>query len=238
VALTPLAIVPAAAEPRPASWGPIAREIVAAGTLAVLIDADGADGLPQALRAAGYEGEIAVIGPVDPLALAPQVVEPEADPLAPVTPEPTDQEEPPTPTPEAEVIEPDVLDGLVVVSPGVDLASRGAGWHQVVSDAEAVGTPVDAVGLGFVQGYAAADLFVRSLAATAEPLTPARWYGTVNGGWWYPGLPELVCGSWWPSGHLIGVPCVSVARVDLATESLVPLLGLRETSPQLEFVLD
>jgi hypothetical protein len=128
---------------------------------------------------------------------------------------------------------------LVVVSPGVDLAATSSpAWATVLADAARVEVASSDVGLGFVQGYLAADLFVSSLAATPEPLTAEAWFTTVNSGWWYGGLGELACGGWWPAGHIVDHPCVSVARVDTGTGTLTSLLGLRETVPQFEFRLD
>lgn len=250
IQVTTLELLPPASATAPDSWASAVREILATDPTLVVLDAATIDGLPEALRRAGYEGEVAWVGTVDPLELrapdptaaaeptpespgAELLPTPTPDPLAPVA------EVTPTPEPEPTVYEPPVADGLIVVSAGVDLAATdSAAWARIVADASRVDVAADDIGLGFVQGYLAADVFVSALRATPEPLTAEAWFDTVNSGWWYGGLGEVACGGWWPAGHIVDHPCLSVARVDHASASLVPLLGLRETVPQFEFRLE
>lgn len=248
VPLTSLALLPAASAPAPASWEAQAFEIVASGPTVVILDGSVIDGLPEALREAGFLGEIVWVGMVDPLDLRPPAAEPEPTPGLPgaellptATPDPSQPvaELTPAPTPVAPAFVAPVPDGLVVVSAGVDLAATSSpAWAALVADAAGVDLSAAEVGAGYVQGYLAADLFVASVAATPEPLTAESWFAAVNSGFWYPGLGSVACGGWWPAGHVIDHPCVSVARVDLDAGRLVSLLGLRETAPQFQFRLD
>ena len=210
--------VPPASQPRPSSWRLTAGAVIDASPDLVVIDTDAFTGLITALRSAGFDGEIAYVGHVDPRDL-----DTAADALA-------SEKEPDAPIAE--------LDGVLVVSPAIDLAATSSqAWARIEADAALVEYAADDIGLAFVQGYLAADMFVQLVADTPEPLTGDALHRTLNDGWWYPGLGNVACGSWWPASHLIETPCVSLARVDLSTGSLVPLLGLRETRPQLEFRL-
>ncbi len=202
-----LAVLPTIADPSPRSWREVVDQILATTPEVVVLDGPRTEGLPAALREQGFRGELVLVGLVDPLVVA------DAErrvALAPMT----------------------------VVSPGLDLANRSsAGWAALEGAAAAVGLAPHDVGLDFVQGYLAADFFVRAVAATPEPLTVERMADTVNRGWWYPGIEGLACGTWWPAAHLIPSPCVSVSHVEVFTPRMVPVLDLVEIEPQIRFDL-
>ncbi len=203
-----LALLPTAADPAPTDWREQVDAILATEPDVVLLDGPRTEGLPAALRDEGFRGELVLVGTVDPLVVA--------DPDRRVE-----------------------LAPLTVVSPGLDLANRSTpGWRALAGAAAAVGVEPDEVGLDFVQGYLAADFLVRALAATPEPLSAERLANTVNDGWWYPGVDGVACGSWWPAAHLVPTPCVSIARVEVFSDRLAPVVDLVEVEPQLRFDLD
>lgn len=201
------AVLPTLASGRPRDWAPVVDHILDGSPEVVILDGGAADGLVAAVREAGFAGELVWVGRIDPA----EVRDPERRvDLAPLT----------------------------VISPGVDLASRATpGWVALAGAGASVGLERDAIGLDFIEGYLAADMFVQAVAATPEPLSGAALAARIDSGWWYPGIDGLTCGSWWPASHLATAPCVSVARVDVFTDRLVPVLGLVETEPQLRFEL-
>jgi len=164
--------------------------------------------LANALKSLGFNGDFVYVGRLDPLILA------DTDArlaLAPAT----------------------------IVSPGLDIATRrGDGWESLQGAAASVGVDEVEIGLEFVHGYVAADMFVAAAAATPEPFTVEAFADTINRGWWYAGIDGVACGSWWPAGHFVTTPCVSVSRIEIFGEALVPVLGLVQTEPQLRFELD
>lgn len=201
------AMLPTSAQGPATDWGQVVAALLADRPEVVIIEAGSIEGLPSALRGAGFDGELVVVGHVDPLDIMDTDARLE---LAPLT----------------------------VVSPGLDVATRTSeGWLSLVAAAEVVGLDERQIGLDFIDGYLAADVFVEAVAMTPEPLSRERLTNAVNDGWWYPGVEGVSCGSWWPAAHLAPVPCVSIARVNVFSDRLVPVLGMVETSPQLRFEL-
>ena len=200
--------LPTAVDPAPRDWRPVAEALMAVGSPTIFVEGGLVVGLPSALRAGGFSGEIVLVGQLDPLLLA------DADTrasLAPLT---------------------IITRGLDVAS--LDTPGRGA----LESAAASLGFAPNEIGLDFIEGYIAADFLVRALHATPEPLSAERLANTINEGWWYPGIDGLACGSWWPASHLEPTPCVSIARVDAFQPALEPVLGLVATEPQVRFELD
>lgn len=179
-----LPVLPAASDGPTASWTEVVDAALAEDPVVVFIDGDRTDGLPQALRAAGYEGEIVLVGVIDPLDVADAAARVELAPLTVISP------------------------GLDIVN------RSSAGWERLVGAAAAVDWAEDEIGLDFMEGYLAADFVVRAIAATPEPLSGHALAATLNAGWWYPGVEGLACGSWWPASHYIEAPCVSVSKVE------------------------
>lgn len=204
---TPLAVLPTAGEGPAPDWSAVVGEILDTDPQVVILEGPAVGGLPAAIRGAGFDGRVVLVGVVDPVAIADTESRLE---LAPLT----------------------------VISPGLDLASRSTtGWGSMTGAAAAIGIAEDDVGLDFIEGYLAADFFVRAVAATPEPLSAPALANTVNAGWWYPGIDGVSCGSWWPASHYIAAPCVSVSAIEVFTAVPVPLLGLVETAPQVGFNL-
>lgn len=202
-----LGALPAPGDAARSDWTSTVDAILATGPATVFLEHDHIEGLPEALRTRGYDGHLVLVGSVDPLDVA-------------------DDEWRSVNAP------------LTVISLGDDLASTGSrGWRSIVGAAAAVGVDESAVGRDFVDGYLAADFLVQALRATPEPLSVETMADTINGGWWYPGVEGVSCGSWWPASHFIVTPCVSVASIDVFSAELVPVLGLIETTPQLAFNL-
>ena len=203
-----LTILPTGSQGPLSNWTVVIDQILPLDPEVLFIEGTATDGLPAALRARGYRGELVLVGIVDPLS----VRDPEERrSLAPLT----------------------------VITPGVDLANRASlGWENIAAAAAAIGVLPEEIGSDFMEGYFAADLFVRVAADTPEPFTAERFANTVNEGWWYPGIAGVVCGSWWPASHVVSTPCVSVAEVTTSSPALVPVLGLVETQPQVLFDLD
>ncbi len=200
--------LPTAVDPAPRDWQPVAAALMAVGSPTVFVEGDNVAGLPSALRASGFSGEIVLVGALDPLLLADADMRASLAPLTIVT---------------------AGLDLATLDTPGrVALESAAA----------SVGFAPDQIGLDFVEGYVAADFLVRAVDATPDPLSAERLANTINEGWWYPGIDGLACGSWWPASHLEPAPCVSIARVDAFEPALVPVLGLVATEPQVRFELD
>ncbi len=202
-----LAVLPSAAQGAPLNWTEVVGAALATEPDVVMVEGGATGGLANALKSLGFEGEFVYVGRFDPLNLA------DVDArvaLAPAT----------------------------IISPGVDLATRrGEGWVSLSGAAAALGVDEAEIGLDFVEGYVAADMFVAAAEATQEPFTVERFADTINAGWWYPGVDGVACGSWWPAGHFATTPCVSVSRVGALNEALVPVLGLVQTEPQLRFEL-
>lgn len=201
-------VLPSPASGPPVTWDSVVDQLLDGDPDVIMLDGDVVEGLPPALVAAGFDGEIVLVGRLDPQ----RVLDPEQRALlAPAT----------------------------VVSPGIDLASRDTpGWRAMAGAAASVGVDANDIGLDFVEGYLAVDFLIAALAATPEPLSAEAWHDTVNGGWWYPGIDGLACGSWWPAGHLIDTPCVSIARLDPDIGRLQPVLGLAQSEPRALFDLD
>ncbi len=200
-----LPVLPAASDAPAAGWSSTVTATLQADPAVVFLEGPQVAGLPAALRSAGYDGEIVLVGVIDPLDAA--------DPAF------------------REAVAP-----LTVISPGLDVANRASpGWEALVAAAAGQGVAEEEIDLDLVDGYLAADFIVRAIAATPEPLSGAALAEAVNDGWWYPGVEGLACGSWWPASHIIEVPCVSVASVNVF--SVVPVLGLVDTNPQLRFNL-
>lgn len=199
--------LPDIADGVPTSWAPVVTAVVDAAPDTVILDGGVSDGLPAALRSRGFAGTIVLVGAIDPLDVADRAARAE---LAPLT----------------------------VVTHGMDLASRtGDGWTAIVAAAAGIDVAPNEIGIDFVRGYAAADVLVRALAATAPPLTSEALVDTMNDGWWYPGIDGVTCGAWWPAAHYVELPCVSVARVEADSPVLIPVVDLVETNPQLRFGL-
>ena len=200
-----LPVLPASADAPSTSWTSTVAATLEADPTVVFLEGPQVDGLPAALRSAGYDGEIVLVGVIDPLDAADASFRERVAPLT-------------------------------VISPGLDVANQASpGWAALAAAVAGQGVADDEIDLDVVDGYLAADFIVRAIAATPEPLTGATLAETLNAGWWYPGVEGLACGSWWPASHLIEVPCVSVAEVNVFT--VVPVLGLVDTVPQLRFNL-
>ena len=178
-----LPVLPTASDGPAASWDDVVDAALAEDPAAVFIDGDRTDGLPQAIRAAGFEGEIVLVGVIDPLDVADAAARVDLAPLTVISP------------------------GLDVVN------RASAGWEAMTGAAAAVELTEDDIGLDYIEGYLAADFIVQAIAATPEPLSGHALASTLNAGWWYPGIEGLACGSWWPASHYIEVPCVSVSTV-------------------------
>ena len=179
-----LSVLPTASDLPTTSWDDVVAAALAEDPAVVFIDGDRTDGLPQAIREAGFGGEIVLVGVIDPLDVADATSRVNLAPLTVISP------------------------GLDVVN------RASAGWEAMTGAAIAVGLTEDDIGLDYIEGYLAADFIVQAIAATPEPLTGHALAATLNAGWWYPGVDGLACGSWWPASHYIEVPCVSVSRVE------------------------
>lgn len=199
--------LPPAGDGPNSNWSAIVATILDTTPDTIILDAETATGLPAALRGAGFDGELVWVGAIDPLDVVDLSDRLE---LAPMT----------------------------VMTLGLDLASdTSAGARALVGAAAAVGVPTNEVGLDFVEGYLAADFLVQALAATPEPLSIEALANTVNAGWWYPGVDGVSCGSWWPASHFVVTPCLSVSRVEVFSDHLVPVLTLVQAEPQVQFNL-
>lgn len=178
-----LNVLPTASDGPTASWDDVVAAALAEDPAVIFIDGERTDGLPQAIRAAGFEGEVVLVGVIDPLDVADAASRVELAPLTVISP------------------------GLDVVN------RASAGWEAMIGAAAAVDLTEDDIGLDYIEGYLAADFIVQAIAATPEPLSGHALASTLNAGWWYPGVEGLACGSWWPASHYIEVPCVSVSTV-------------------------
>jgi hypothetical protein len=204
---TMLAVLPTAADGDPSRWSAVVSEILETAPEVIFLDGPRVKGLPAAIRSAGFDGELVLVGAVDPLT----VIDTESRlSLAPLT----------------------------VITPGLDLANRASpGWQAMEGAAAAVGIRADEIGLEFVEGYLAADFLVQALGATPDPLTIERVADALNKGWWYGGIDGVACGSWWPASHFIPTPCVSISRIEVFVDQLIPELALVDVEPQLKFNL-
>jgi hypothetical protein len=204
---TVVATLPTAGEGARTNWAATIEALLRTEPNVLILDGPLLDGLPDGLRNAGYDGLVVIVGAPDPL----------------------------------DVADPDFRSALgAVVTITKSLNPTGApsrGWNSILGAGAAIGIDEGEIGLDFLDGYISADFLVQALAATAEPLTVEAVAAAVNGGWWYPGIDGVSCGSWWPASHFIETPCVSVARVDVFSDRLVPVLGLVETAPQVRFNL-
>lgn len=178
-----LNILPTASDGPAGGWDDVVDAALTEDPAVIFIDGDRTEGLPQAIRAGGFEGEVVLVGVIDPLLVADAVDRVELAPLTVISP------------------------GLDVVN------RASAGWEAMTGAAAAVGLTEDDIGLDYIEGYLAADFIVQAAAATPEPLSGHALASTLNSGWWYPGVDGLACGSWWPASHYIEVPCVSVSSV-------------------------
>lgn len=80
-----LPVLPTAASGSPWSWQPVVDAIVETGAATAVIEGPIVDGLPGALRAAGFAGDLILVGRYDPLELA-ETARSEVAPLTVVTP--------------------------------------------------------------------------------------------------------------------------------------------------------
>lgn len=181
---TVLGILPTAADGPTSDWDEVVEAALAADPTVIFIDGDRTEGLPQAIRTAGFDGEVVLVGVVDPLAVAEAADRIDLAPLTVVSP------------------------GVDVAN------RSSPGWVAMAAAATTVGLTEADIGLDFVEGYLAADFVVRAVAATPEPLSGHALASVLNSGWWYPGIEGLACGSWWPASHYLEVPCLSVSRVE------------------------
>ncbi len=149
--------LPDLADGVPTSWAPVVTAVLDAAPDTVILDGGISDGLPAALRARDFTGEIVLVGDVDPLDVADADTRAELAPLTVVT------------------------HGLDLASRTSD------GWTAILAAAAGVDVAPAEIGLDFVRGYAAADVLVQALAATPPPLTGEALADTMNDGWWYPG---------------------------------------------------
>ncbi len=184
----------------PGDWTPLAQEILDSDPNVVFMTTSGTPGLYAKLRELGYEGIIQGFVFCDP-----------GIPLA--APELAAQ-----------------LDGSYQMCVGIgSVAFDNAGTEQLAADAESYGFAPALAGIGFLHGYAAADLFVAMVqateAATADDpslFSAEAMHDAVNSGWEYPGMDGVVCGTVWPAAHVVGSPCGSVTIINAQGQSLDP----------------
>ncbi|MGI9621405.1 MAG: hypothetical protein ACR2PK_01105 [Acidimicrobiales bacterium] len=207
VAPTLLALLPNAVTDVVVDWSDISESILASSPQVVVLDGPNVAGLPASLRDAEFDGEIVVVGVVDPVDVADDTFRSELGPVTVIT------------------------QGMDLANRGA------SGWESIVGAAASVQVSMNDIGSDFILGYVTADFFVRAVESTPEPLSVEGLADTINNGWWYPGVEGIACGSWWPASHYISTPCVSVSRVDMDAPYLIPVQGLVETAPQLRFHL-
>lgn len=179
-----LHVLPTASDGPTTVWDDVVDAALAEDPAVIFIDGDRTEGLPQAIRDAGFDGEVVLVGVIDPLDVADAAARVDLAPLTVISP------------------------GLDVVN------RASPGWEAMTGAAAAVGLADDDIGLDYIEGYLAADFIVQAIAATPEPMSGHALASLLNSGWWYPGIEGLACGSWWPASHYIEVPCVSVSSVE------------------------
>jgi|GEM_PF-1097184 len=117
--------------------------------------------------------------------------------------------------------------GSYQVVQGVAVLGQSGAWPALRADAEANGDDLSDIGLGYVYGYVSMDIFLAALDRVPGTPSAEAFHDVINGGWMYPGLPEVSCRVPWPMAHLVDTPCASVVRVlereSGIVESVLPL---------------
>jgi len=101
-----------------------------------------------------------------------------------------------------------VIQGVALLSDG------GGGWQRLTQDAALIApTGPIGLGFvrGYASMD---FLIAALSGVGDGPASPAAVHDLINSGWQYPGIPGVVCPSDWPVAHLTAVPCASVLRAE------------------------
>lgn len=176
-----------------------ASRLLAEDPTVVLLELENSADLYGALRDAGFDGDLVGTQYGDPALLA-------ADPRLHAA-----------------------VAGSYQVIQGVAVAGDGGAWPVLRADAEANGDDPADIGLGYVYGYVSMDIFLAALDRVSGVPSAEAVHDAINGGWMYPGLPEVSCRVPWPMAHLVDTPCASVVQVlDREAGTVAPMLSLTE----------
>lgn len=149
----------------------------------ILIEADQAEGLYRALRALAFSGDVVGTEYANPSLL-------QDDPDLHAT-----------------------VAGSFQVVQGIAVSGESGAWSRLREDAVANDVDPSTIGLGYVTGYVAMDMYLLALAEVDAPLSAESLHDLINSGWQYPGLDAVACRASWPIAHLAETPCSSMVQV-------------------------